>query len=83
MCSVWEESVARQIAGKITKLMNVSYIAENEAHAYLFCMLTRVTAAELNDTISDIDASKIADGVLDLSILLPVEFTPEKYHTEK
>jgi hypothetical protein len=63
-CDSWNESFAREMARGVSTLMDIDYITASESNARLFCMLSCISFADVDATISDIDTTKISSDIL-------------------
>jgi hypothetical protein len=55
------ESFARNMAHDASKLTDIPYITESEAHMYLFCMLSCIGFIDMEAKISDVDKEALPD----------------------
>jgi hypothetical protein len=52
------------MAHDASKLMDIPYITESEAHTYLFCTLSCISFADIDAKVSAVDGTKISDGTI-------------------
>ncbi|MDR0595678.1 MAG: hypothetical protein LBF94_03245 [Puniceicoccales bacterium] len=82
-CDSWNESFAREMAHGVSKLMDVDYITASESNARLFCMLSCISFADIDATISDIDTTEISSDILRFIYVNPHRARPgEKSYSE-
>jgi hypothetical protein len=58
------ESFARSMAHGASKLMDIAYITENEAHLHLFCTLSCISFANIDAKVSRVDTARISEGII-------------------